>query len=221
MRREQPTQTMPDMTLFMNLMIVLIPMLLATAQFSQISIIDIKNSILGTGGEGEFKDIKEKLKLSLLVSDSAVSIASAHSILPSIFYRVVEGGKYESAQLLALTEKREAIYGFYGKDDKLLLTRAGLPAQTANIGDTLFLEKSAKLAVVIHESDSYRKQPILLRDIISLELKEIYRNYPAVPDRGELTIGSEDSVLCDYLVQIMDAAELGGYSALSFAKIKS
>ncbi len=60
-RREHET-VMPDMTIFMNLMIVLVPLLLATAQFSQISIIDLKNSVLGTGGPDVVKELKKKLK---------------------------------------------------------------------------------------------------------------------------------------------------------------
>jgi hypothetical protein len=221
MNKREHITVMPDMTIFMNLMIVLVPLLLATAQFSQISILDLKSSVFGSGGSGIEKDLTEKLKLSLLVSDSTLTIASDHSVFPSFAYKVVSGEKYESSTLIAINKNGEEIYGWYSKDNQLFLNIGGEPAKSANLGDTLYLERGGMLPFVVGSDTQLENKLVQVTHLVSLHLREIYRTYPNVEDRGELTVGSEDEVLYDYLVQLMDAATVGGYEKLAFAKIKS
>lgn len=81
-----------DLTSFMNLMVVLIPILLASAEFAKIATIDI--SLPTDGGSSALvketdKPIEEevKLQLSVLVADSAMTIGGSSGFLPSIWYR--------------------------------------------------------------------------------------------------------------------------------------
>ncbi len=82
-----------DLTSFMNLMVVLIPILLASAEFAKIATIDIN---LPEGPRGASASTKEterpeeepnKLVLTVLVSDSAMTIGAKSGFLPSIWYQ--------------------------------------------------------------------------------------------------------------------------------------
>jgi len=82
-----------DLTSFMNLMVVLIPILLASAEFAKIATIDIN---LPEGPRGASASNAEterpeeepnKLLLTVLVSDSAMTIGAKSGFLPSIWYQ--------------------------------------------------------------------------------------------------------------------------------------
>lgn len=84
-----------DLKPFMNLIVVLIPILLISAEFSKISIIDMKLPKQNPRGGNpnhpdktpSDEDKSNKLILTAIVSDSAITLASKSSILPSIRYR--------------------------------------------------------------------------------------------------------------------------------------
>lgn len=83
-----------DLTPFMNVIIVLIPMLLMSAEFAKTSILDI--SLPASRGsnvetkqteESPEQDKSNKMLLTLIVTDSVVTIGAKGGFLPSIFYR--------------------------------------------------------------------------------------------------------------------------------------
>jgi biopolymer transport protein ExbD len=82
-----------DMKPFMNLMVVLIPMLLLSAEFAKIAVIDIKlpenrGSQTQKAVTASPKDDKEnKLVLTAIITDSAITIGGKDGFLPTIFYR--------------------------------------------------------------------------------------------------------------------------------------
>lgn len=81
-----------DVTSFMNLMVVLIPFLLATAVFSQVSIQELN---LPSGSGGEVAD-KPKVTIEVMVRKDALEISDGRSItdrFPS------KEGKYDLASL--------------------------------------------------------------------------------------------------------------------------
>lgn len=95
---EAPEQ---DMKPFMNLMVVLIPMLLLSAEFAKIAIIDIKlpenrgsqTQRAVTKRPNEEKE--NKLLLTAIITDSVVTLGAKGGFLPSIYYR--EYHKYISS----------------------------------------------------------------------------------------------------------------------------
>ncbi len=82
-----------DLKPFMNLMVVLIPMLLLSAEFAKIAIIDI--NLPENRGSQTQKAVKkapkqeeeEKLLLTAIVTDSAVTLGAKGGFLPSLFYQ--------------------------------------------------------------------------------------------------------------------------------------
>jgi len=81
-----------DLKSFMNLMVVLIPMLLLSAEFAKVAVIEIK---LPTGGSQTKTEVTEqsqendenKLKLTAIITDSVVTLGGKKGFLPTIFYR--------------------------------------------------------------------------------------------------------------------------------------
>jgi len=80
-----------DLTLFMALMVCLIPILLITAEFAKIATVDITLP-KGRGSQTQTTQTEqppeeEKLLLTVMVSDSALTIGAKSGFLPSIMYR--------------------------------------------------------------------------------------------------------------------------------------
>ncbi len=92
-KKKEWVQEEMDLKPFMNLMVVLIPMLLLSAEFAKIAVIDIKLPE-GRGSQTE-KAVKkpkqqeeeEKLLLTAIVTDSVVTLGAKSGFLPSIFYQ--------------------------------------------------------------------------------------------------------------------------------------
>jgi biopolymer transport protein ExbD len=80
-----------DLKPFMNLMVVLIPMLLLSAEFAKVAIVDIQ--LPQDRGSTPARPDKtppltdNKLKLTAIITDSAVTLAAKGGFLPSIRYR--------------------------------------------------------------------------------------------------------------------------------------
>ena len=82
-----------DLKCFMNLMVVLIPMLLISAEFAKVAIIDIKLPLeRGTQTETAVteqpkEDKSEKLLLTAIITDSVVTLGAKGGFMPSLFYK--------------------------------------------------------------------------------------------------------------------------------------
>ena len=93
-----------DFTPFMNLMVVLIPILLLSAEFASISVIDA--DLIARGSNTDSLQIKpppdndsNSLVLTAVVSDSVITLGSKSGFLPSIRYR-------EFHEYIAKSDKR-------------------------------------------------------------------------------------------------------------------
>jgi len=81
-----------DLTVFMCLMVVLIPILLVSAEFAKIATVDItlpkgRGSQTQTTQATKPPEEENKLILTVLISDSGLTIGAANGFLPTIFYK--------------------------------------------------------------------------------------------------------------------------------------
>jgi len=82
-----------DLKCFMNLMVVLIPMLLISAEFAKVAIIDIKlpeargSNVVNEQKEQPNENKDEKLLLTAIITDSVVTLGAKGGFMPSLFYR--------------------------------------------------------------------------------------------------------------------------------------
>jgi biopolymer transport protein ExbD len=91
-----------DLKPFINFLVVLIPVLMLSAEFAKISIINLKLPE-GRGSSPSIKQTKapeqddsDKLLLTMIVTDSVVTLGAKGGFLPSLFYR--EFHKYVSRE---------------------------------------------------------------------------------------------------------------------------
>lgn len=95
MRKRKKMTSSQDMDLkpFMNLMVVLIPMLLISAEFARVAVIDIKlpenrgSQTKTAVTEQPKEDKSEKLLLTAIITDSVVTLGAKGGFMPSLFYR--------------------------------------------------------------------------------------------------------------------------------------
>ncbi|MBD3316464.1 MAG: hypothetical protein GF344_11810 [Chitinivibrionales bacterium] len=91
--KKQWTSQEMDLKPFMNLMVVLIPMLLLSAEFAKIAVIDIKlPEERGSQTQQAVKrppkeDTSNKLLLTTIITDSALTLGAKGGFLPSIPYK--------------------------------------------------------------------------------------------------------------------------------------
>ncbi len=90
-KSKQPEEL--DLKPFMNLMVVLIPMLLLSAEFAKIAVIDIKLPE-GRGSQTQKAqkkppkdDESSKLMLTAIITDSVVTLGAKSGFLPSVYYK--------------------------------------------------------------------------------------------------------------------------------------
>jgi len=82
-----------DLKCFMNLMVVLIPMLLMSAEFAKVAVIDIRlpearGSQTQTAQTTQpTEDKSNKLLLTAIITDSVVTLGAKGGFMPSLFYK--------------------------------------------------------------------------------------------------------------------------------------
>ena len=94
----------PDLKPFINFLVVLIPVLMLSSEFAKISIINLKmpeNRGSNTETAQTVKplaaeDDADKLMLTMIITDSVVTIGAKSGFLPSLFYK--EFHEYVSAE---------------------------------------------------------------------------------------------------------------------------
>ena len=82
-----------DLKCFMNLMVVLIPLLLVQAEFAKVAVIDIKlpeqrgSQTRSAVTEQPTEDKSAKILLTAIITDSVVTLGAKGGFMPSLFYR--------------------------------------------------------------------------------------------------------------------------------------
>jgi biopolymer transport protein ExbD len=105
-----------DLKPFMNLMVVLIPMLLVSAEFSKVTVIDI-NLPADDGVRVDRHDLTcdnsdgKLLKLTAIITDSAITIGAKGGFLPTVFYREYHQyvAKDDQSKFVVKYDKREVV----------------------------------------------------------------------------------------------------------------
>jgi len=283
-----------DLTVFMSLMVVLIPILLVSAEFAKIATVDITLP-KGRGSQTQTtqasKPVEEnKLILTVLISDSALTIGAANGFLPSIFYKEfhdytskingyqVKGVEYHPDKLdrdsmiyrdMPINEKlgqpftpqeREEIElfawetddnlqftspikGWYSlKDNDLITEENGDVVKDLKVGDIKYalLTRFSSSVLAVRESTededtteitarslekiedlaNYELRDVSAYDYLKSYLVQIRERYKDVEDRNDLIIASENQIIYDKIVQIMDVARGSNLPNISIAKLR-
>lgn len=116
LRRSKGEVPEMDLKVFMNLMVVLIPMLLVSAEFAKVSVMDISLPE-DTGSTPEVRDESrpdedKRLKLTAIITDSVLTLGAKGGFLPSIHFK--EYHKYitkdDNTEVLLPFERGRKVY---------------------------------------------------------------------------------------------------------------
>jgi biopolymer transport protein ExbD len=261
MRNRKKLLTAMDIDLkpFMNIIVVLIPVLLISAEFAKMSVIDIKLPMERGVSPGIIqKDPPEdgkvnKLLLTAIVTDSVVTLGAKGGFLPSLFYR--EFHKYVAKDdheaftveykakekvyhpktkremtiyerydisLYVTDENRNILKTLYTKSTNRMLTdAAGNPVSIVKPGDTIFELTTPRTRLLVKDPSDYVLQPLSAYDELKNRLMKIKERYREADDGDAIIIASENQVMYDKIVQIMDVARAAQFPKISIAKLRT
>ncbi len=166
-----------DLTCFMNLMVVLIPVLLASAEFAKIATVDVslpqgpRGSQTASTQTQKPEEEPNKLILTVLLSDSAMTIGAKNGFLPSIWYK--EYHKYvgkESGSVLPMEEYIPS------KLDRKTMEYSGLPTDPKT-GKKFTLQDREEIYLFAMEDD-YKS---VKKGYYSTEFSELITDEAGVP----------------------------------------
>lgn len=209
-----------DLSTFMSLMVVLIPVLLAAAEFAKITVIEIENDTKRalSGRPGVRSDQSTLLKATVLVTDSAVTVGTAEKFLESIRYFAPQTG--ESWENTIVKDEKGAVKkAFFTAKNEILTDSLGAVATSISNGETHYL--NGIHPITVEDASLYTSRPLLVTELLEVQLTMLNYAYSEAPDNKEIVIGAKDEIIYEYLVQLMDSTRKSGFEDISFAKIIS
>ncbi len=247
----EPSHENIDLKPFINFLVVLIPVLMLSAEFAKTSI--NKLHVYKEGTTTDTRDtvepiIREQLKLTLFVTDSALTVATNYGFMPSMYYkeyaqyvqknnsrninivpnteperRNAENKGYELSELLlyAQNEDKAVNQACYYKD-KLLVDINMKPVTEVKENMDLFSidNPGIKLSDIVIKN--IEKKPLSVYDNLQCLLLQAHERYgQSVADGNSIVIASDDRVVYDKIVQLMDVSKASGFTEISIAKIRT
>ncbi|MDR0307666.1 MAG: biopolymer transporter ExbD [Chitinispirillales bacterium] len=244
-----------DLKCFMNLMVVLIPLLIVSAEFAKVAVIDIKlpdsrgTQTDSTQTKQSAEDKSNKMLLTAIVTDSAITLGAKGGFMPSLFYReyhryitkdgydaLIEYGPGISPKhpdgreltdherydifLYSTDDKREIIKSAYTKYGELLTDIEGIAVKSVNAGDTVFALTNPRRRIIVSNPVEFESKPLSAYDELKNRLMKIKERYRDAEDADDLIIAAENEVIFDKIVQIMDAARGAEFPNISIAKLR-
>jgi len=141
----QPVE--PDITAFMNLMIVLVPVLLLSMVFTQNAVLDLNFPAMD---ESKIPPLNEKLQLQLIVRENGMNIADT------------------KAGLIKHIPKLNGQYDFEALSEILKLLKSKLPNKT---DITLLLAENIDYQTLVSTMDTTRSYPaVVAASLVEAEL---------------------------------------------------
>ncbi|MEP0355302.1 biopolymer transporter ExbD [Paraglaciecola sp.] len=141
-----------DITSFMNLMIVLVPVLLMMMVFSRITVLELSLPELGDASSAEI-DVKNQ-RLELVVRANSVAVYYPQGYLVKELFSTEQGHNYEALQMVLRQIKQSLL----NKD---------IDKKSA----TLLLEENTPYEVIVALMDTTRSyQDVLITSVVDAEL---------------------------------------------------
>lgn len=173
-----------DLKPFMNLMVVLIPLLLASAEFAKIATIEMQLPVnRGSQTNAKQQDKPEEepnlLLLTCVVSDSALTIMAKNGILPSIYYK-----EYHDYVSKETGESAKMVEYYPTKLNPETMEYSALPKK-AN-GENFSIHDREEIHLMAWDTDDNNNYSVPLRgwyntetqELLTLQSGEILRKQP-------------------------------------------
>jgi biopolymer transport protein ExbD len=178
-KKDPPELEELDLTVFMSLMVVLIPILLASAEFAKIATIDISLP-KGRGSQVQQQQQKkseeqvedDKLILTAMLTDSALTLGAKSGFMPSIFYK--EFHKYVSKDDGTTLDRVEYF------PDKLDRKTGEYPAEfmpeNPVTGKKYTIHEREEIYLIAYETDNNNQFTKPIQGLYSNEFSELITN---------------------------------------------
>lgn len=245
-----------DLKPFINFMIVLIPILLVSAEFTKMSFIDIaipENTGVNPAvrNSSPTQETDNLLLLTAIITDSTITLGTQNGFLSTIFYRefhqyiakddhIVFSAEYiPHAQVLhpvthrpmtvheqneiyvyAADSLNNVINAYHDKSGDLLRDAKGNILTKINIGDTVFTAPQPQEAVIVTHPDDFVQKPLSAYAVLKTQLLKIKSSCKGADDSDRIIIASEDAVLYDKIVQVMDVARAEHFTDICISRLR-
>jgi len=186
-RIKQEVDTEPNIVPFMNLMVVLIPLLLSSSEFIKIGMVEIKLPEAGAGGGGGGQDQQEIKKVDLGVAITGKGFQLFHTFKE-------EEKPAEAAQNAEPSKDEPEIPMVDGKFDYERLTK-----ELAEVKRKALLGIMRTVAPTVPEDAT-------LEQLWRAYGKREFTKLPTYADHEDMKIVAEDSTKYQVVVSVMDAA---------------
>jgi biopolymer transport protein ExbD len=194
-----------DLKPFINFLVVLIPVLMISAEFSKIAVVTFDQYPGGGQTDSLSKNPApaDNLRFTVFVSESTLTIGSRNGFLPSLYYK----------ELHLFTEKGDR------KKEQVVEFDPKHP-QVSHEKDSIFtLDNQGGMSVVKNPGD-IETRPLSVYDALKCRLIQIKNSSQDAADCRNIIIASENKVVYDKIIQIMDVAREAGFSNVSISKVR-
>jgi biopolymer transport protein ExbD len=176
MARKKATADSEDMSIdlkpFINFLVVLIPVLMLSAEFAKISVINLKLPEGRGSNTAEAQTVRppedesDKLLLTMIITDSVVTIGAQNGFLPSLFYK--EFHHYVSAE-----DRRVAVTAEYdpkNPDKPVMNPKTGKPFKINERQDILLYVTDTSYTII---ECLYTRDGFMLTDADGRPIKSV------------------------------------------------
>ena len=233
-----------DLKPFINFLVVLIPVLMLSAEFAKISIINLKLPE-GRGSQTDqavkiapTNDDSDKLLLTMIVTDSVVTLGAKGGFLPSLFYR--EFHKYvskedrgvevtveydpqnpkkvplnpKSHKPFTVNERQEIMLYVCDENHNIincLYTKMNEMLTDAN-GKEVKQTKPGDTVFVLTNP----RRMVVVTDPTQFQLRPL-----SAYDGNDIILAAENEVAYDKIIQLMDVARAAEFPNIAISKLRS
>ncbi len=188
-RLKEEIDTEPNIAPMMNLMVILIPLLLSSAEFVKIGAIELKlPEASGAGGGGEAAEEKKDAKLNLGIVISKKGFNLFH------YFKAAEQEQGETPEPTDSKDKKAEIPKKDGKFDYV-----GLNAALAKV-------KKKTLFEVVRITNSQVPEDATLLQLFNYYTKGDFSSIEAFIDHEDVKIVAEEEIRYETVIAVMDAA---------------
>ncbi|MCL2183864.1 MAG: biopolymer transporter ExbD [Chitinispirillia bacterium] len=243
-----------DMKVFMNLMVVLIPMLVVAAEFATVAAVEVRlpqSCGCCLGGRYGYDYEPVKINLTAVVTGEAITIGGKGGYMPGIGYKefhryVTRDGSLDTLveytpgemplhpatgreltiherfdiHLYAVDGNRDIITVPYTRFGEMLTDENGYALRGVSAGDTVYAVTNPRRRIVVKDPADFDVRPLSVYDEFKNILMQVKERYSYADDAEDITLGMENGVLYDKIIQLMDAAHGADFPNISFAKLR-
>ena len=241
-----------DLKPFINFLVVLIPVLMLSAEFSKTTV--HKLDVNQEGSSPQIRDtfnitpVENRLKLTLLITDTSLTVGTNYGFLPSLNYKeyssyvqkkdrknitIVANDSKENAAyktsdfdksefiLYSLNESNSCDSAYYYKE-KLVIDNTIKPMRRGSDETAISLLDDPGKKIINFKKEELKYKPLSMYDNLQCALLQLHERYSSnAIDGNSIVIASENKVVYDKIIQLIDVSKASGFTDISISKLRS